>query len=270
VPLVGDADALWAHVPMNETQRRAVEVRQRVGVFESFEHLHDHAQMHPERHRRSEPVCASHDALQKLAVHVLHDEKPPGAVASDLDRLHQVRVIQSRRDARLVEKRRHGGLVVEQLVAELSNGQHPVVEIGGDCQVDEARVASSELDEEPVLAYPLASVEAPCSPTLGRRRITRAHVGQGRRGVHVRNDPAGSWRNCHPIVEVVENDPRRRGGVGGNETGAIATRCRVVGVLGCAGDRARECAQSSPRPSFWSRSPSRVARARRPATAPSA
>ncbi len=195
---------------MDEAERCAVEVRQRMGVLEGREDLYEHTQVHRERHGQPVLVGAPDDSLQRLPVHVFHRQEAPGSMTADLDRLHQVRVVQPGGDPRLVEEHLDGGRVAQELVAQLFD-REKLVESGGsprDRQMDDTHAAARQLADELVLPEAAGGAGVPGGPSRGRSQVIRVHGGRVRPAFPPGKGEAPRSRKCHASVAPSRAGPR--------------------------------------------------------------
>jgi hypothetical protein len=102
--VVRDVDVAGRDVAVDDVERRAVEVLERVRVLQPVEELDEHPRAHPERERLIEPTQVPQDACERLPLQVLHREEVEPLDVADLVGLHDVRVVQPRREPRLVEE----------------------------------------------------------------------------------------------------------------------------------------------------------------------
>ena len=133
---------------MHHAEGRAVEVAQRVGVLQAREHVREDAHVQPERHAAA-PQLAQDD-VQRLPVEVVHREEVARAVDADLVGLDHVRVVEARRDARLVHEHREEVLVVLEVALEQLDDEQLVEPAGpGDARQEHRRHAAlSELGDD--------------------------------------------------------------------------------------------------------------------------
>jgi len=114
------------------------------------EHVRQHPHLHPERELRAD---ARAHAVQRLAVEVLHRDEVAITVLPDLRRLHHVRVVQARREPRLVEEHGEKVRVLGELTARLLEHDE-LVEPRRSLhhrEVDVRHAAAADLGDQPVL-----------------------------------------------------------------------------------------------------------------------
>jgi hypothetical protein len=102
--LVGDEDVVRADVAVHDPERPPVVVAQLVRVVQPRQHVGNRAQEDRQRRPAVGPRLDAHRPAQRLALEVLHHEVVRALLFADLVGLHHVRVVQPRRDARLVEE----------------------------------------------------------------------------------------------------------------------------------------------------------------------
>jgi len=104
LPVVRQKHVLRAHVAVDDLQRRAVVVRELVRIVEARQDLRQDAREH---RRMDGPLALDHlvrEAAERLSLEVLHDEEEGAVLFGHLERLDDVRVIETRGEARLVEE----------------------------------------------------------------------------------------------------------------------------------------------------------------------
>ena len=106
LPVVGHEDVLGRHVAMDDAHRRAVVVGELVGVVEARERIRDDDVLVLRRERGVRAESAALDAMERLPVEELHRDEVLAVVDIDLERLHDVRMVEARSDAGLVDE--HG------------------------------------------------------------------------------------------------------------------------------------------------------------------
>ncbi|HSN30072.1 MAG TPA: hypothetical protein VLT45_27485 [Kofleriaceae bacterium] len=104
--VVHPEDVLRRHVAVHDIQRPAVVVRESVRVDQRREHVGDDA--HRVRHLEADarPPRRAHHLRERATLEVLHDQVRQAVAIVDLVGLHDVRVVQPRREPRLVEHQR--------------------------------------------------------------------------------------------------------------------------------------------------------------------
>ncbi len=103
---VGDEQALRVDVAVHEGERRAVVVAQLVRVVQAGQALGRHARRPRRRHLGPRAPRPPQHLVEGLALEVLgHDEGRPAPLA-DLEGVHDVRVLQPRREPRRLQERR--------------------------------------------------------------------------------------------------------------------------------------------------------------------
>ena len=103
-------------------------------------------------HRESSAAKARENLLQRLAVEVLHDEVVAVPLVTDLQRLHDVRMVQARRQASLIQEHSQELRIACELCLELLDNQQLVEPAfsTADGEVDDAHPAFCELRNETV------------------------------------------------------------------------------------------------------------------------
>ncbi|MFO0631344.1 MAG: hypothetical protein U0168_00680 [Nannocystaceae bacterium] len=138
--VVGDHHVGRRDVAMHEPQRHAVEADALVGVVQARGRAHRDGDRELDRQQRALATTGPQDGLQVLAVDVLHREEELGALAPDVEHLHDVGVIEDRGQARLGQEHPHelgigrevrqDPLEHEQLLEALEPGRTREVDLG--------------------------------------------------------------------------------------------------------------------------------------------
>ncbi len=140
-------------VAVNDAERVAVDVDELVRVVQARQRLDEDAKVRPER----EGVLfrdALAKALERLPLEVLHREEEATPLAADLDRLHDVRVAEPRREPRLLEEHGEELLVLGEAGPQHLD-DHQFAETGGalgDAEINVPHAAVRELGDQPVAA----------------------------------------------------------------------------------------------------------------------
>ncbi len=153
--LVGDQHVLRRDVAVHEAERLAVGADARVRVVQAAQHVGDDAAAPaPSGGRLSASVGLADDPAQVLAVHVLHGDEVLIAQLAQVEDLHHVRVVEPRRDPRLVEEHLDERVVAAKLRQDALD-HHQLLEAlhaGLLGQEDLGHAALGELALEDVLA----------------------------------------------------------------------------------------------------------------------
>ena len=119
LPLERDEHVLRAHVAVHDAERRPVEVGELVRVLEAGEQLAEDLQLHVRRERRAGGRRPSPDAIERATVQVVHRHEVAIAFVPDLVRLDDVRVVEARREAGLVEEHREERRILDEVRLQL-------------------------------------------------------------------------------------------------------------------------------------------------------
>ncbi|HEU4406207.1 MAG TPA: hypothetical protein VFS43_13160 [Polyangiaceae bacterium] len=135
---------------MHDAERRAVEVGQLVRVVQPRQRLGQDEQV--QRQRQGLPPHAGEDAVERLALEVLHRQVRPLPRLADLVGLHHVRVVQPRRQTHLVEKHLVELAVARELRLQLFDDEElaEVCRALRDGQVHMRHAPLTEARDEPV------------------------------------------------------------------------------------------------------------------------
>jgi hypothetical protein len=107
-PVEGQQQVVERHVPVDQPQRRVVDVLEGVRVAKPARGVDQDPAGHLGRHRPRPRHRATEDARQREPVDVLHRDEVAAFVLAELEHLDAVRVAEQRRDPRLAEEhRRH-------------------------------------------------------------------------------------------------------------------------------------------------------------------
>ena len=157
---VGDEDVLRGDVPMDDLERATVVVGELVGVMEAGEGVHHDHHLVLGRDRRDLPVLHALggpvlDAVERLAVEVLHRDEVLLRDLADLVGLDDVRMVEARRDARLLDQHLDElGLLDEVLTKSLDDRELAEVRSRRACLHGQENVGHApvpELRDEAVL-----------------------------------------------------------------------------------------------------------------------
>jgi hypothetical protein len=137
------------HVTMHDRDRLPVVVGELVRVVKADERLRQHVGRDRKRHRgRSRRALA--DGVERLPFEVLHLQEVVLPVEADLVGLHDVRVMQARRQSPLFEEHLHGLRLARQVRAQtlhhlqLREPARPF----GQREIDDPHASSAQLDEQ--------------------------------------------------------------------------------------------------------------------------
>ncbi|MFT3925720.1 MAG: hypothetical protein QM778_24475 [Myxococcales bacterium] len=161
VAVVGEEHVLRAHVAVHHLERFAVEPLQIVRVVQTARGLRDDANFLLER-QADGPELALCDA-QRLPLEILHGDEVATFGLADLVGLHDVRMIQASREARLVEEHVHELFRVSEHVLAQRLHDEQLVKPGGPQyhrEVDIGHTALTERCDQTVLAE-IARSESP-------------------------------------------------------------------------------------------------------------
>ena len=117
-----DHDVLRRHIAVHDIERLPRFVLGLVRGMQSVQHVrHDGV----DDARRNRLVLQAKEARERLAVHVLHHQKKLAVGVHDIERLHDVGVLDARREPCLVEK--HGDKIgiSAQLAVQALDGDSP-------------------------------------------------------------------------------------------------------------------------------------------------
>ena len=125
-----DEHVLRGHVAMHEAERHASFVDRFVGGMQAVQRFREDGHHDARRQLLLTIPRAPYEARERLAAHVLHDEEKLVLLHHDVERRDDVRVLDARREPRLVqEHRREFGIMRELRVQSLD--RHGAEEAGG-------------------------------------------------------------------------------------------------------------------------------------------
>ena len=132
---------------MDEAERRVLKVRQLVQVVQRSEHLADDEEPVREEIGLTEAVAEAAEGLSVEELH--HDAVDAGRALDDLVRLDDVRVIEPRGDARLLEEHAPELVLLREVRAHLLDDDELLEALRAlqGRQVHGGHSASAELDE---------------------------------------------------------------------------------------------------------------------------
>ncbi len=97
-------DVVRRHVAMHDAERRPVVIRELVGVMQTVQRFAKDAQVRRERQRHTAGRRSLDDARERLALEIFHDDDGPTFFFEHFVRLHDVRMVETSRQASFIEK----------------------------------------------------------------------------------------------------------------------------------------------------------------------
>ncbi len=136
---------------MNDAEVRAVEVLEVVRVVERLQGLAEHADVHRERER---VALLPEDARERDALEIVHDHEVTLTLGADLVRLHDVRVVQAGREARLLQEHLEEARVLDELRLQLLDHEKlaETRRAGRHGQGDDSHASAGDFRHELILA----------------------------------------------------------------------------------------------------------------------
>ncbi len=107
-----DEHVLGRHVPVHEAERLSALVDRLVRGVQAVERIENDREDHPGRQALVAVARAPDEAGERLAAHVLHDQEELLVLHHDVERRDDIRMLDARGEARLVEEHRREVLVV--------------------------------------------------------------------------------------------------------------------------------------------------------------
>jgi hypothetical protein len=159
VTVVRHEHVLRRDVAVHDAERGSVVIGELVGVVESGQGIGDDAQLGADGEHVPVPQPGA-DATERLSVQVLHDDEVLAIVLAHFVRLHDVRVIEARGEARLVEEHTEQIRFFGEPAPRLLHDDELVetCQSLGDRQIHPRHAAPTDLRDEAVLPEPLRPV----------------------------------------------------------------------------------------------------------------
>ena len=124
-PVRPDEDVLRGHVAVDDPERLAVLARRLVRGVEAFDRAEDDRCGDGNGNADAALAQGAEQARERLALHVLHDEKELAFEGDDVERADDVGMTDAGRDARLVEEHRDEVGLLGELGMEPLDGDGP-------------------------------------------------------------------------------------------------------------------------------------------------
>jgi hypothetical protein len=115
--------AVWSDVAVDEAERRRIQVGEAVDVLESSEDIENDSPMCVQRQCETPRASTLNDSVQRLPVEELHRDEDARPLAPHFYGLHDVLMVESRREPRFLDKSSHDGFIPNEVLPQLLDGE---------------------------------------------------------------------------------------------------------------------------------------------------